>query len=48
VKIEKTDLAFAEFEDLGNLANRMIDDRIQKEFLLHRDELRLDTLLRLG
>ena len=48
VKIENTDLAFAEFEDLGKLANRMIDDRIQKEFLLHRDELRLDTLLRLG
>lgn len=48
VKIENSDLAFAEFEDLGNLANRMIDDRIQKEFLLHRDELRLDTLLRLG
>jgi signal transduction histidine kinase len=48
VKIENADLAFAEFEDLGNLANRMIDDRIQKEILLHRDELRLDTLLRLG
>jgi len=48
VKIENADLAFAEFEDLGNLANRMIDDRIHKELLLHRDELRLDTLLRLG
>ncbi len=48
VKIENADLAFAEFEDLGNLANRMIDDRIHKEHLLHRDELRLDTLLRLG
>lgn len=48
IKIENSDLAFAEFEDLGNLANRMIDDRIQKELLLHRDELRLDTLLRLG
>lgn len=48
VKIENADLAFAEFEDLGILANRMIDDRIQKELLLHRDELRLDTLLRLG
>ncbi|MDP3480555.1 MAG: cache domain-containing protein [Desulfoprunum sp.] len=48
VKIENADLAFAEFEDLGKLANRMIDDRIHKELLLHRDELRLDTLLRLG
>lgn len=48
VKIEDTNLAFAEFEDLANLANRMIDDRIHKEQLLRRDELRLDTLLRLG
>jgi signal transduction histidine kinase len=48
VKIEKDDLAFSEFEDLSVLANRMVDDRIQKERLLHRDELRLDTLLRLG
>ncbi len=48
VKIEKDDLAFSEFEDLSVLANQMVDDRIQKERLLHRDELRLDTLLRLG
>jgi signal transduction histidine kinase len=48
VKIEDTNLAFAEFEDLAHLANRMIDDRIHKEQLLRRDELRLDTLLRLG
>ncbi len=48
VKIENEDLAFSEFEDLSVLANRMVDDRIQKERLLHRDELRLDTLLRLG
>ena len=48
VKIRNTDFAFAEFEDLGNLANLMIDDRIHKEQLLRRDELRLDTLLRLG
>jgi|GEM_PF-555428 len=47
-KIRNTDLAFAEFEDLRLLANRMVDDRIQKELLLRRDELRLDTLLRLG
>lgn len=48
VKIEDTSLTFAEFEDLARLANRMIDDRIHKEQLLRRDELRLDTLLRLG
>ena len=48
VKIEDTNLAFAEFEDLAKLANRMIEDRIHKEQLLRRDELRLDTLLRLG
>lgn len=47
-KIKDTDLAFSEFEDLRLLANRMVDDRIQKELLLRRDELRLDTLLQLG
>lgn len=47
-KIKNTDLAFTEFEDLRLLANRMVDDRIQKELLLRRDELRLDTLLQLG
>ena len=48
VKILDTDLAFSEFEDLGRLANTMVEDRIEKERLLHRDELRLDTLLQLG
>jgi signal transduction histidine kinase len=48
VKIEKDNLAFIEFEDLAVLANDMVEDRIHKEVLLHRDELRLDTLLQLG
>ena len=48
IKIQRKDLAFREFENLARLANRMVDDRLQKERLLHRDELRLDTLLRLG
>ncbi len=48
VKISNEDLVFREFEDLGRLANRMVEDRIKNELLLHRDELRLDTLLRLG
>lgn len=48
VKIAEKDLAFSEFEDLAVLANEMIEDRIEKESLLHRDELRLDTLLQLG
>ncbi|OGR19231.1 MAG: hypothetical protein A2X81_05575 [Desulfobacterales bacterium GWB2_56_26] len=48
VKIENESLVFREFEDLGRLANRMVEDRIKNEILLHRDELRLDTLLRLG
>lgn len=48
VKINNDDLVFGEFEDLGQLANRMVGDRIRHELLLHRDELRLDTLLRLG
>jgi signal transduction histidine kinase len=48
IKIDNTHLAFTEFEDLGYLANQMVDDRIQKERLIRRDELRLDTLLLLG
>lgn len=48
VKISKQELMFREFEDLAVLANRMVDERIKSELLLHRDELRLDTLLRLG
>ncbi len=48
VKIQDTDLAFSEFESLGRLANRMVDDSIQKERILRRNELRLDTLLQLG
>ncbi|MGB3209715.1 MAG: cache domain-containing protein [Desulforhopalus sp.] len=48
VKINNEYLAFREFEDLSLLANRMVEDRIKNELLLHRDELRLDTLLRLG
>lgn len=48
VKIPREDLAFKEFEDLSSLANKMVDDQLKNELLLHRDELRLDTLLRLG
>jgi signal transduction histidine kinase len=48
VKISNEELVFREFDDLGRLANRMVEDRIKNELLLHRDELRLDTLLRLG
>ncbi|BHH84433.1 cache domain-containing protein [Desulforhopalus sp. 52FAK] len=47
-KIPAGDLVFREFEDLSLLANRMVENRIKNELLLHRDELRLDTLLRLG
>lgn len=47
-KISNKTMVFKEFEDLGLLANRMVDERIKNELLLHRDELRLDTLLRLG
>jgi signal transduction histidine kinase len=48
VKIADKDLAFREFEDLAHLANRMVDERLKNEVLLHRNELRLDTLLHLG
>ena len=48
VKIGNEDSTFSEFEDLSSLANSMVDDIVQKEHLLRRDELRLDTLLQLG
>ena len=48
VKIDNTNLTFREFEDLGRLANRMVEYRINNETLLHRDELRLDSLVQLG
>jgi PAS domain S-box-containing protein len=48
VRIEKRLLSFKEFEVLGEYANRMVEDRLEKEQLLKRDELRLDTLLKLG
>ena len=48
VKIDNKNLTFREFEDLGRLANRMVEYRINNELLLHRDELRLDSLLQLG
>lgn len=48
VKIKDTDSTFSEFEKLAELANTMVDDIVQKEHLLHRDELRLDTLLQLS
>jgi len=47
-RIEDTHLAFSEFEDLRYLANKMVDDLAEKEQLIRRDELRLDTLLQLG
>lgn len=48
IKIGHADSTFAEFEDLAALANTMVDDIVQKERLLRRNELRLDTLLQLS
>lgn len=48
VRIKTSDFLFREFDDLGQLANSMVEIRVKNEQLLHRDELRLDTLLRLG
>lgn len=48
VKIDNRNLAFREFEELARLANRMVEYRINNEILLHRDELRLDSLVQLG
>ncbi|MGL1930457.1 MAG: cache domain-containing protein [Desulfotalea sp.] len=47
-KVKKEQLDFVEFIELAELANKMIDERALYELLLHRDELRLDTLLSLG
>jgi signal transduction histidine kinase len=47
-KIRDENMVFREFDDLRALANRMVDDRIKYELILHRNERRLDTLLRLG
>ena len=48
VKIKKDEFTFSEFETIGSLVNQMVDDRIEKEMILRRNELRLDTLLQLG
>jgi signal transduction histidine kinase len=48
VKIPEKNLVFVEFTDLAYLANQMVEAQVKNELLLHRDELRLDTLLRLG
>lgn len=48
VTIKKDDLIFTEFATIGSLANAMVEDCIEKELLLRRNELRLDTLLQLG
>lgn len=48
VKLNEEQLTFREFEDLARLANGMVTDRVKHEVQLQRNELRLDTLLRLG
>ena len=47
IKIRDRDMVFSEFEELARLANIMVDDRVEQERILRRDELRLDTLLQL-
>lgn len=47
-KMGKEQLDFVEFEGLSVLANKMVDEQLKNELLLHRDELRLDALLALG
>lgn len=47
-KVRDHEQEFIEFEGLAHLANKMIDQRMKNEILLHREELRLDALLRLG
>ncbi|MFH1152437.1 MAG: cache domain-containing protein [Pseudomonadota bacterium] len=47
IKINRSALAFHEFETLGDLANQMVEDRIQKEKALHRSMSDIQHLQRL-
>ncbi|MDP3478455.1 MAG: cache domain-containing protein [Desulfoprunum sp.] len=48
LKLEDVDFQYNEFVTLGEFANKMVDERIEKEQIIHSDKLRLDTLLELG
>lgn len=48
LKLEDADFQYNEFAILGEFANKMVDERNEKEQIIHNDKLRLDTLLDLG
>jgi PAS domain S-box-containing protein len=48
IKLDEVSFQYQEFAVLGEFANRMVDERIEKEHLIHCDKLRLDSLLQLS
>lgn len=48
LKFDDVDFQYNEFAVLGGFANRMVDERIEKEKIIQSDKLRLDSLLELG
>lgn len=48
IKFNEDDFRYAEFAALGEVANRMVDEKIEKEHLIQADKIRLDTLLRIS
>lgn len=48
IKLDDMDFQYQEFAVLGEFANRMADEKIEKEQMIRADRLRLDTLLRLS
>ena len=48
IKFDEDDVQYAEFAALGEFANRMVDEKIEKEHLIQADKIRLDTLLRIS
>ncbi len=48
IKLDDMDFQYQEFAILGEFANRMVDEKIEKEQMIRADRLRLDALLRLS
>ena len=48
IKLDEVDFRYEEFVVLGAFANRMVDEKIEKEHLILADKLRLDALLKLS
>jgi PAS domain S-box-containing protein len=48
IKLDEVNFQYKEFAALGEFANRMVDEKIEKEHLIFCDKLRLDTLLKVS